>query len=152
MDRFDHRPPAARPSPGQARRALDAIAGVTVVSRRDIRVLQTVLAGIGLAMAGVLLLVRAAEGNPAGIIAGMLVYSAVILMLVLYNVTARAAPRGYSRRYGWGCGGTMALYTISVVLISTGTVRDWALTGALAALTALPAIVAACGLARLAQP
>lgn len=135
------------PGADEARRRLAEAEGRTAVSTRDIRVLQRLLIGVGLAMGAVLLLIRASAGNALGLILGMLVYGVVIAALVFYGQTAQSAPRGFGKRYVLGIVLTSALYGLGVALTTGG--APWTLVIVLAIATATPAILVARSFSRL---
>ncbi|WP_040157069.1 hypothetical protein [Mobilicoccus massiliensis] len=137
-----------RPTADEARRSLDEASGISVVTGRDLRVLQRVLVGIGAAMAAVLLFVRALGDHPWGLAVAMGLYVVAILLLLRWQRTVTAAPRGYGSRYGMGIAGTSAMYGLGIALIA-GQNPSWSLTALLALLTVAPAVLAARSIARL---
>lgn len=145
---------ASRPTAQEAAASLAAARSYAVVSQRDVRTLQRVLVGIGLAMGGVLLLVRAAGANTVAFIAGMAAYVLVIALLVALNSRVKAAPRGYARLYGAGIGLTSGVYAAGIALTTTGAVgtpASWLVVVLLALATATPAMLCAHRIGKLVQ-
>lgn len=143
---------AAPPTAAEAAAALAAAGSVSVVSAGDVRTLQRVLLGIGVAMGAVLLLVRATGGNPVAFVASMAAYGVVIALLVALNSRVKAVPRGYTRLYGTGIAVTSAVYAAGIALTATtalGTPAPWVAVVALALATAAPAALCAHRIGRL---
>lgn len=139
----------------EARAALDQAEAATPVTRQDRAHLESGLIGVSVAMGLVLLLVRATVGNPEvsaavrgiGFGVGMALYVVAVSIFAIRMQRAKAAPRGFAVRYGWGLGITSLVYAIFVTLISTsggnGDPWPWVLTVAAALVTMTPGLLAA---------
>lgn len=135
------------PTPQQAREALDSAGSVRLLSTRDLRVVQSVTAGVGVLMAILLLAVQAFDGG-IGLVIGMGVYIAAIVGLLAWNTTVRTTPRGHAIRHSLGVAVTSAFYGLGIAL-TAGQDAPWNLVIVLAVLTALPTAVAAWSMGRM---
>ncbi|GAB49808.1 hypothetical protein [Mobilicoccus pelagius] len=136
-----------RPTPEEARRALDEASGLRVVTDRDLRTLPRVLLGVGAAMAVLLLLIKALGDNPWGFAFAIGAYVLALAVLMTWQTTVAASPRGYGLRYGLGVAGASAMYGLGCALVPQGV--SWSLAALLALLTFLPTFLGARSIARL---
>jgi len=136
-----------RPTPDEARRALDEASGIRVLSHRDRHVLPRVLLGVGAAMAVLLPLLKATGGHPWGMGLALLAYLVILALLLRWQRTVTAAPRGYGLRYGLGIAGASAMYGLGCAVIPQG--ASWSVTALFSLLTVLPALLGARAITRL---
>ncbi len=132
------------PTAHEAAATLRSAEDLSVASTKDVETLKRTLAGVGLAMASLLLVIRAAGDDLFVLMAGMIVYALALAFVLVLTTKVRAAPRGYARLYLWGIGATSAVYVLSLVVITTaGTTqpRPWLVVTALALATAAPALL-----------
>lgn len=136
-----------RPTPEEARRALNEASGLRVVTDRDLRTLPRVLLGVGATMAAFLVPVKVFGDDQWGLGLALAAYLGVLVLLLRWQRTATAAPRGFGLRYNLGVGGCSAMYGLGCALVSQG--ASWSLTALFVLLTFLPALVGARAIARL---
>lgn len=145
--------PSEGPTAHEAAVALHSAQNISIASTRDVETLKWALAGVGLAMALLLLLIRAAGSDLYVLAAGMIVYGLAVALILVFTLRVKAAPRGFARLYLWGFSATSALYVLSLIVITTADAtqpRPWPLVAALALTTAAPALLLAHRIGRLA--
>ena len=140
-------PRPGRPTPQEARRVLAEAEGLEPVNRHDLTVLPRVLLGVGAAMALLLLALRAANGDGWGMGLALAAYLLALAVLMTWQRTVTAAPRGYGPRYVLAIAGCSTLYGLGCALVPQGV--SWSFAALLALLTFLPALLGARAIARL---
>lgn len=135
-------------TPAEAQAALQQAEGTAVTPRSTLRVLQVIPLGIALAMAAVLVIIKAADGHTAGLVMGMTVYGVAIAVLMSMMSRVRSMPRGFSGLYVLGVVGASVAYGLGVAVVATGD-RPWWLVALLAALTIAPAAYAVAAMRKL---
>lgn len=145
--------PLDAPSAAEARAQLAAAGRDVLMTDADRRVHALFAAGVGVAVAIVLVLCwwTATNGNKAGMALSLIGYGVVLAFMFVVKGRARSIPRGFGRVYNAGFVPTMTLYAASIAWIF-GHQSPWPSGGvvaALAVITALPSIVAAVVIARL---
>ncbi len=158
MTDFRPEPPAESPTeltltPEQARAAMARAAAVRVVSDRDRRIIVSYVALLGVVIGVVLALAwwTLSQDNKAGFIASFAGYAAAVGLLVAANSRARSAPRGFARVYLAGFLVTMSLYAVGIAWFTS---RQWPAAGVFlpyCLLVALPCLLAAYRIDRLAR-
>ncbi|MGJ6980588.1 hypothetical protein ACSDQ9_08685 [Aestuariimicrobium soli] len=134
----------------QAREALAAAESVNPTTGSHVRRLQFFCIAVGAAMAAVLVLVRATIASDVArfpvFIAGMAVYGALIVALVMFQRRVGSLPKGWARYWIGGFAVTTALYAVWISVVSSGGAADpasWWLVAVAAITVVLPGAVAA---------
>lgn len=145
--RAPNRTPGPLPSREEALAQISSAEASTLLTERDRALHVWFSAGVGLAVALVLVLCwwTASRGNTAGLIASLLAYGAVLAALFLVKGRAMASPRGFKRVYNAGLAVTMTAYAVSIAWVFAHQ-DPWPPAGlvvTLAVLTAIPSMVAA---------
>ena len=139
------------PTPDQAHAQL-AEAGTRAKSvHTDAGVGARYTAVLGVVIAALLTVVALLRGNPIGLAISVGGYVAVLGALVGWQQKRfRVAPRGWGRRYLWGFGLTMALYSGGIFWESLA-FPGWGLFAPYCVLVAVPSLIAAATMSRAAR-
>lgn len=145
--------PSDAPTAAEARAQLAAAGRDVLVTDAHRRIHALFAAGVGVAVAAVLVLCwwTASNGNTAGMMVSLLGYGVVLLLLFVAKGRARSIPRGFGRVYKAGLVPTMTLYAGSIAWIFSHQ-DPWpsgVVVAALAVATPLPSLIAAVVIARL---
>ncbi len=130
------------PSPEQARQQLGEAATRAKPSRRDAAIGAAVTGGLSLIIAATLTAVTFWRGNPVALATSMGIYALSIALLMWWLSRRRVTDRGWARRYLWGFGSTMVLYSVGIVWQSLA-FPGWAIFAPFCLLVAVPGVVAA---------
>lgn len=130
-------------TPDQAQAQLNEASTRGKLARTDSGVGARYTAVLGVVIAALLTVVALLRGNPVGLAVSIGGYMAVIGALVGWERRRfRVAPRGWGRRYLWGFGVTMALYTGGIFWESLA-FPGWGLFAPYCVLVAVPSLIAA---------
>lgn len=130
-------------NPDQARAQLTEADTRGRLARTDAPVGARFTALLGVLVAAILVLVTLLRGSAVGVGVSMACYAAVLGGLIGWQRKRfRVAPRGWRRRYAWGFGLTMVLYT-GGIFWEAFAFPGWSLFAPYCVLVAIPSLIAA---------
>lgn len=133
---------ANTPTPDEARQQLDELAARAVPSRRDTSIGALFTGGLSVVIAATLTAVTFWRGNPVALATSMGIYALSLALLMGWLSTRRVTDRSWAKRYLWGFGATMLLYTIGI-LWGSFAFPGWAIFAPYCVLVAIPGVIAA---------
>lgn len=131
-----------QPTPSQARQQLDEATTRAQPSRRDTTIGAAATGGLSVVIAATLAAVTFWRDNPGGFAVSMGVFGVSVALLTVSMLRRRVVDRGWVRRYYWGFGSTMVLYSIGIFWESFA-FPGWAIFAPFCVLVAAPGVIAA---------
>ncbi len=130
------------PTPEQARRQLDEAGTRAKPSRRDAAIGAAATGGLSIVIAATLAAVTYWRENPVGFVVSMGVCAVSVALLTVWMLHRRVVDRGWARRYYWGFGLTMVLYSVGIFWESFA-FPGWPIFAPFCVLVAAPGVIAA---------